>query len=86
MSNFMFSCHVLTGGVKFPSALSYFSCVHAHPMFVLLPPPLLHPCILLPFFCHTVLERGSLFSDPVRLSLILPGEPDCGVRLTLLTS
>jgi hypothetical protein len=78
MSNFMFSCHVLTGGVKFPSALSYFSCVHAHPMFVLLPPP---PSSLYPFalFCHTVLERGSLFPDPVRLSLILPGEPDCGV-------
>ena len=49
-------------------------------MFVL--PPPLYPFAL---FCHTVLERGSLFSYPVRLSLILPGEPDDGVRLTLLT-
>lgn len=74
--------HVLTGAVKLPFALSYFSCVHARPMFVLPPPPLYR----LPFFCHTVLERVHCFRALYRLSLILPGEPDDGVRLTLLTS
>ena len=73
MSNFIFLRHVLTGAVKFPFALSYFSCVHAH------------PCILA-LFCHTVLERVRCFRALYRLSLILLGEPDDGVRLMLLTS
>jgi len=80
MSNFMVLRHVLSGAVKFPFALSYFSCVHAHPMFVPLPASSIP--VSLAFFCHTVLERVRCFRALYRLSLILPGEPDDGVRLT----
>jgi hypothetical protein len=82
MSNFIFLRHVLTGAVRFPFALSYFSCVHAHPMFVLLPS---YTLVSFALFCHTVLERVRCFWALYRLSLILPGEPDDGVRLMLLT-
>lgn len=77
MSNFMFLCHVLTSAVKFPFALSYFSCV---PHVCSPPSPTL---VSFALFCHTVLERVL---GPVRLSLILLGEPDDGVRPALLTS
>lgn len=49
-------------------------------MFVLLPPPRLVSFVL---FCHIVLERVRCFRALYRLSLILPGEPDDGVRLTV---
>jgi hypothetical protein len=74
--------HVLTGAVKLPFALSYFPCTRT--------PHVCSPSSTLvsfALFCHTVLERVRCFWALYRLSLILlPGEPDDGVRLMLLTS
>jgi hypothetical protein len=65
MSNFIFFRHVLTGAAKLPFALSYFSCVHAHPMFVVLLPPSTLVSFA-PFLSYCVRE-GSLLSGPVPL-------------------
>jgi hypothetical protein len=86
MSNFMFLRHVLTGAVKLPFALSYFSSMCNTRTPCLFSSLLLYACILCPLFLSYCVREGSPFSDPVRLSLILLGEPDDGVRLTLLTS
>lgn len=83
MSDFTFLCHVLTGcQVSIYSFLLLMYTCTPH----VCSPPSSTVVSFAPFFLSYCVREGSLLSDPVRMSLILPGEPDVGVRLTLLTS
>lgn len=69
----MSKLHASRGAVEFPSAFSYFSC-HTHVVLL--------PCILC-LFCLTMLEGVAIFGPCTHVTHSA-GEPDDGVRLTLL--
>jgi hypothetical protein len=63
---------LVTGAIEFPFAFSYFSC-HT---------PCCSPSVVSFAFCHTMLERVAIFGPCTHSA----GEPDDGVRLTLLAN